>query len=130
MLNDKERKKFETIAKVHNGEVTRKEASIELNLTLKQIDRLKKIYATKGEIGFIHGNRGKTNAKKKDDSLIKELEELYLSDFYDFNFEQFYERIFGMHVKNYGLVVLYLICILQLIRQLRKFYLDGLNLKK
>ncbi len=42
MLNDKERKKFETIAKVHNGEVTRKEASIELNLTLKQIDRLKK----------------------------------------------------------------------------------------
>ena len=65
MLNDKERKKFETIAKVHNGEVTRKEASIELNLTLKQIDRLKKIYATKGEIGFIHGNRGKTNAKKR-----------------------------------------------------------------
>lgn len=93
MLNDSERKKYETIGKVINGEMTRKEASVELGLSLRQIDRLKRIYVTKGEIGFIHGNKGKANPKKKDDSLIKELEELYLSDFYDFNFEQFYERI-------------------------------------
>ena len=38
--------------------------------------------------GFIHGNRGKANTNKKDDTLINELEELYLKDFYDFNFEQ------------------------------------------
>lgn len=93
MLNDSERKKYETIGKVINGEMTRKEASVELGLSLRQIDRLKRIYVTKGEIGFIHGNKGKANPNKKDDSLIKELEELYLSDFYDFNFEQFYERI-------------------------------------
>ena len=101
MLNDNERKKYETIDKVIKGKMTRKEASVELDLTLKQIDRLKKIYITDGEKGFIHGNRGKSNTNKKDDTLINELEELYLKDFYDFNFEQFYEKIFGKYDISY-----------------------------
>ena len=101
MLNDNERKKYETIDKVIKGKMTRKEASVELDLTLKQIDRLKKIYITDGENGFIHGNRGKANPNKKDDTLINELEELYLKNFYDFNFEQFYEKIFGKYDISY-----------------------------
>ena len=101
MLNDNERKKYETIDKVIKGKMTRKEASVELDLTLKQIDRLKKIYITDGEKGFIHGNRGKANTNKKDDTLINELEELYLKDFYDFNFEQLYEKIFGKYDISY-----------------------------
>lgn len=101
MLNDNERKKYETIDKVIKGKMTRKEASVELDLTLKQIDRLKKIYITDGEKGFIHGNWGKANTNKKDDTLINELEELYLKDFYDFNFEQFYEKIFGKYDISY-----------------------------
>ena len=38
MLNDKENKKYEIIEKVANGLMTRKEASVELDLSLKQID--------------------------------------------------------------------------------------------
>ncbi len=78
MLNDKERKKYEIIGKVINRELTRKEASIELYLTLKQVDRLKRIYINEGENGFIHKGRGKANPNKKDKSLIEELENLYL----------------------------------------------------
>lgn len=105
MLSENERKKFETIGKVINKEITRKEASVELNLTLKQIDRLKKTYIIKGEEGFIHGNRGKTNPNRKADSLINELEELYLKDFYDFNFEQFYERISSNYDISYDVML-------------------------
>lgn len=105
MMNDNERKKYEVIDKVIKGEMTRKEASIELGLTLKQIDRLKKIYITDGETGFIHGNRGRANPNKKEDSLINELEELYLSKFYDFNFEQFYERISGKYDISYDVML-------------------------
>lgn len=106
MLNDVERKKYETIKKVINGETTRKEASAELNLSLKQIDRLKNAYLNEGEKGFIHGNRGKINSNKKDENLIKELEELYLTKFYDFNFEQFYERqVFGKHDISYDVMI-------------------------
>ena len=90
MLNDKESKKYKTIEKVINGFMTRKEASIELKLSLKQIDRLKKIFITEGKNGFIHGNRGKETPNKKNENLIKTLEELYLEKHFDFNFEHFY----------------------------------------
>ena len=43
MLNDEERKKYETIEELINGSITRKDASTKLNLSLKQIDRLKNI---------------------------------------------------------------------------------------
>ncbi len=101
MLNDNERKKYETIDKVVNGEMSRKEASVELDLSLRQIDKLKRKYITDGKKGFTHGNRGRTNSNKKDDSLINELEEVYLKDFYDFNFEQFYERISSKYDISY-----------------------------
>ena len=77
MLNDKENKKYETIEKVVNGFMTRKEAGIELNLSLKQIDRLKKIYHSEGKEGFVHKSRGRENPNKKDVNLIKTLEEFF-----------------------------------------------------
>lgn len=92
MLNDKENKKYEIIEKVINGFMTRKEASIELKLSLKQIDRLKKLFITEGKNGFIHKNRGKENPNKINNDLIEELETLYLEKHYDFNFEHFYEE--------------------------------------
>ena len=107
MLNDKEMKKYETIDKVINGKITRKEASAELNLTLKQIDRLKRTYITEGKDGFIHKNRGKENPNKKDESLIRKLEKLYLTEYYDYNFEQFYEEIFGKYDISYDAILKY-----------------------
>lgn len=101
MMNENEKKKYEIVDKVINGKMTRKEASVELDLSLRQIDKLKRKYIVDGEAGFIHGNRGKANPNKKDDNLINELEELYLGKFYDFNFEQFYERIFGKYNISY-----------------------------
>ena len=102
MLNDKENKKYETIEKVVNGFMTRKEASIELNLSLKQIDRLKNIYHSEGKEGFIHKSRGKENPNKKDTNIIKTLEELYLTTYYDFNFIHFYEDyVFGKYDISY-----------------------------
>ena len=106
MLNDNEKKKYETISKLVHGEITRKEASNELNLSLKQIDRLKKTYLNEGKSGFIHGNRGKENKNKINEQIIEELEELYLASFYDFNFEQFYEKkVFGNYNISYDVML-------------------------
>jgi len=102
MLNNNERKKYEIIEKVVIGEMSRKEASNELKLSLKQIDRLKKKFINYGEQGFIHGNRGKENPNKKDDNLINEIEQLYLNKYYEFNFIHFYEEvIFGNYNISY-----------------------------
>lgn len=105
MLNDKEIKKYETIEKVINGFMTRKEASIELKLSLKQIDRLKIIYHSQGKEGFIHKNRGKENKNKIDERIINELETLYLDEYYDYNFEQFYEVISDKFEISYDVML-------------------------
>ena len=102
MLNKKEQQKFDTIGKVVKGLTTRKEASLELKLSLKQIDRLKKIHIEQGEKGFIHKNRGKENPNKKSNELISELEDLYLDQHFDFNFEHFYEEcVFSKYDISY-----------------------------
>lgn len=105
ILNDKEQKTFIIIKKVVNNEITRKEAMCELNLSRQQIYRLINLYHSKGENGFIHGNRGKSNPNKKDDSLINELEDLYLNKFYDFNFEHFHEKISGKYNISYDTIL-------------------------
>lgn len=106
MLNECEKKKYDTIVKIETKEITVREAMELLNLTERQIYRLKKIYKEKGEDGFIHKGRGRDNPNKKDEGLIKEIEDLYLSKFYDHNFEHFYEdAIYGKFEISYDVML-------------------------
>ena len=98
-MNEYEEKKYNTIVKLEKGELTRKEAAFELCISLRQIDRLRIIYKSKGKEGFIHGNRENVPHNKKDDSIIVELERLYLDEYYDYNFEAFYDEL--MENKKY-----------------------------
>ena len=92
-LTNKEQYTYDIIVKVVNGDITRKEAEFELNKSRQQIYRLIKIYDEEGKKGFIHKNRGRNNPNKKDSNMIEELENLYLTKYYYFNFEHFYQKI-------------------------------------
>ena len=92
-LNDKERKKLEVIRKVISKEMTIKEATCELGLSRQHIHRLINIYKKEGESGFAHKSRGKTPSNKIDYKIIEEIQQLYLNDFYDHNYEHFFEEI-------------------------------------
>ena len=106
MLNEKESKKYETIEKVVNGIMTRKEAMVELGITRQQVYRLIIKYHTDGESGFSHKNKNKIPANKKDRNLIEELENLYLKNHYDYNFEHFYEdHVFGKYDISYDVML-------------------------
>ena len=106
MLNEYEQNKFDTISKLVSKEITVKEAMRLLDLQEAQIYRLKKTFVSQGKDGFIHGNRGKANPNKKDENLIKKLEELYLKNHYDFNFQHFYEDyVFGKYDISYDVML-------------------------
>ena len=106
MLNEKEKKKYETIEKVVNGLITRKIAMEELCLTRQQIYRLINTYKADGEKGFSHKNKGKIPVNKKSENLIKEIETLYIEKHYDFNFEHFYEDyVFGKYDISYDVIL-------------------------
>ena len=90
ILNVNEQKKYDIIEKVVLGNITRKEAQYELNLSRQQIYRLINIFNTEGKSGFCHKNRGKNNITKKERNLIEELKQLYFNEYYDYNFIAFY----------------------------------------
>ena len=106
MLNEYEQKKDDIISRLVSREITVKEAMELLGLKERQIYNLKKTFKNQGKNGFIHGNRGKANPNKKDENLIKTLEELYLEKHYDFNFEHFYEEhVFGKFDISYDVML-------------------------
>lgn len=92
-MNEKEMRKFETIEKVINGKLKRKEAEEILNLSKRQVNRLIIKYKEEGKEGFIHKGRGKENNNKTNSDIKKEIIELYLNEYFDYNFSHFYERI-------------------------------------
>lgn len=92
-LNSKEQYTYEIIDKVINNEITRKEAMYKLELSRQQVYRLIKIYNKKGKEGFVHGNRSKVPINKIERSIIEELEQLYLEEYYDYNLIAFYDEL-------------------------------------
>lgn len=108
MLNEYEQKKYDTISKFVSKEMAIKEVMKKLNLKECQIYRLKKIFINEGKNGFAHKNRGKENPNKIDDTLIDELENLYLEEYHDYNFEHFYEDVvFGKYNISYDVMLKY-----------------------
>ena len=101
-LNGKEKKKYETIEKLVNCEISRKEAREILGLSSKQITRLIGIFKEQGKNGFIHKNRGKTSCNKKVFYVIEDIKNLYLTEYYDYNFEAFYEAIEDKYNISYN----------------------------
>ena len=102
MLNEYEKMKYDTISKFVSKEINVKEAMVILDLKECQIYRLRKIFITEGINGFAHKNRGKENPNKLDQGMIEEIENLYLTDYFDFNFEHFFEEIiYGKYDISY-----------------------------
>ena len=92
-MNEKEELKYTTIEKLINNGITIKEAMNILNQSRRNINRLVNKYREEGKSGFIHKNKGKENKNKKSYKIINELENLYLKEYYDYNFTAFYDEI-------------------------------------
>lgn len=92
-LTEKEKLKLNEIKKIIVGEYTKKEASKNLGITIRQIDRLILKYKSEGDIGFVHKNRDKTSKKKISDNIRNEIINLYVTEYFDYNFTHFYEEI-------------------------------------
>ena len=92
-LNKKEKMTYDIISEVVNENITRKEAMIKLNKSRQQIYRLINIYHKDGKNGFIHKNRGNIPKNKINIKIINELKQLYLDEFYDYNFIAFYDEL-------------------------------------
>lgn len=90
-LTVKENLKYLTIKKLVETNGNKKRASIKLGCTVRHIDRMIAGYKEKGKAYFIHGNRGRTPAHALSEEQKTEIEQLYLSKYYDCNYTVFTE---------------------------------------
>ncbi len=97
-LRMKELDKYNVIKELvdHNG--NKKRAALKLGLSIRQINRLIKIYKEKVNLGFVHGNRSKKPAKTLDKSFSDNIILLYRNKYQGFNFKHFHEYL--VEVEN------------------------------
>lgn len=88
-----EKKKYNVIKKLVETNGNKKRASVELGLTIRQINRLIAGYKAYGKEFFVHGNRGKVPANKTSFELKQKIVELYTSKYFDCNFTFFAELL-------------------------------------
>lgn len=100
-LKQREIEKLDIIKKVFIGECTKKEASNFLGLTVRQINRLLIKFKEEGEKGFVHKNRGKESKKKISLEIKKEIVDLYITEYFDYNFTHFFEEIQEKYKLSY-----------------------------
>lgn len=89
LMNTKEQLKSKTIHDIIDGKTTKEEGVKILGITVRQINRLIIRYTQEGENAFIHKNKGKANARKISDEIRKEITDLYITEYYDYNFTHF-----------------------------------------
>lgn len=96
-MSQKEINKYDIIKKLINKELNGTEVSKILNLSTRQIRRLKGRVRTQGAKGLVHGNRGKSSnrvtPKKEKDKIIKLLHKHY----YDFGPLLASEKLYKSH---------------------------------
>lgn len=93
-LRMNEDKKYNVIKKLVETNGNKRRAAIELNLTVRHINRMIKGYKEKGKDFFVHGNRGIKPAHTLPDAIKQTIVDLYRTKYENSNLTQFSE-LFG-----------------------------------
>lgn len=92
-LRTMEQEKYETIKNLVDNNGNKKRASIKLNITVRQVNRLIQLYKTQGKAGFIHGNRGRLPVKAISQEMKENIINLYKTKYFDANINHFKEML-------------------------------------
>jgi len=96
-MSQKEVLRYDVIQNLIIGEIDGTEAAKQINLSTRQIRRLKFKVKKKGIGGIIHGNRGKESNNKISEEKIKEIESIIKEKYYDFGPTFATEKLYENH---------------------------------
>ena len=88
-----ENKKYKVIKKLVETDGNKKRAAIELNCTIRHINRMISGYLAYGKEFFVHGNRGRQPVTTISFELKNEIIDLYNSKYWDCNYTFFTELL-------------------------------------
>ena len=91
VLTLKEQEKYDVIKKLVETNGNKQRAANKLKITVRQVDRLIDGYKNFGKEFFVHGNRGRKPAHALSDEEKKQIEDLYITKYFDCTYTQFTE---------------------------------------
>lgn len=92
-LRMNEQEKYDTIKAVSEKRKTKKRASTELGLTIRQINRLLGKYSEFGKQAFVHGNRNRKPVTAFSNEFKDLIEDLYITKYFDCTYTLFTELL-------------------------------------
>lgn len=92
-LSAKQITKYTVIKDAIKGHLKANQAAEELNLSIRQIFRLKKALREEGMDGIIHGNKGRRSPRRMPDKLRDRIDSLYKGKYAGFNISHFTEML-------------------------------------
>ena len=93
ILNMNELKKYKVIKLVSEGRKSKKWAAVELNLTIRHINRLLNAYRKEGKEAFSHGNRNKSVKHAIPQEIKQKIINIYQALPVPMNFVHFTEHL-------------------------------------
>jgi transposase len=81
--------KCSILDKYSSGKITRKQASLMLNVCTKTVSNMKQTYLKEGINAFFHGNTGRVPSNKISKNKEMKIINLYKNKFISFNFTHF-----------------------------------------
>lgn len=88
-----EKNKYEVIKNVHLNRTTKLRASNNLNVSVRQVNRLLEKYRNEGRKGFKHGNTGRSPINKHTTAFKRRIVTLYQTKYDGFNIKHFWEKL-------------------------------------
>lgn len=94
-LNRNELKKLKVLERIESGAMSAAEGAETLDISTRQMRRLRAAYKSQGSAGIIHGNRGRKPTHAIDEATKEEVWLLYKERYFDFNFTHYAEMLRG-----------------------------------
>jgi len=102
-----EMNKYETIKRLIETDGNKLRAAVQLNLSIRQINRLIKVYKEKGKVGFSHGNKGKISSKAVSLETKNKIIDLYKTKYDGSNIKHYCELLNRNEGINYSYNFIY-----------------------
>jgi transposase len=92
-LTINELKRLKVVQEMEAGRMTASEGAEALDLSVRQVRRLKRAYREKGAAGLAHGNRGKASTRRTAEAIRKQVVTLATREYQDYNDQDFTEEL-------------------------------------
>lgn len=100
ILTMKEQRIISAMVELVHGQINNEQAAKRLGLSIRQVQRKKKLFLKYGVKGIIHKSKGKSSGRGYDEEFKEQIVSLYVSEYLGWNYSHFRDNLEDEHNIN------------------------------